>query len=75
MSITLFYLNYVFILFHGVHIFVADVLTRLRHEQGSEYRLSVLDLCSGKGGDLLKWRKGRISSLVCAGTVLPHYFI
>ena len=44
----------------------ADVLNKLRKEKGSECKLSVLDLCSGKGGDLLKWRKGRISSLVCA---------
>ncbi|KAJ7991992.1 hypothetical protein DPEC_G00289590 [Dallia pectoralis] len=28
--------------------------------------LSVLDLGCGKGGDLLKWKKGHISQLVCA---------
>ena len=28
---------------------------------------SVLDLCCGKGGDLLKWKEGRIRHLVCAG--------
>ena len=28
---------------------------------------SVLDLCCGKGGDLLKWKEGGISHLVCAG--------
>lgn len=26
----------------------------------------MLDLCCGKGGDLLKWQKGRIRKLVCA---------
>jgi len=29
--------------------------------------ITVLDLCSGKGGDLLKWKKGEIDYLVCAG--------
>ena len=29
--------------------------------------ISVLDLCCGKGGDLLKWQRGRIKTLVCAG--------
>ena len=33
-------------------------------------QVSVLDLGCGKGGDLLKWRKGHINHLVCAGTVL-----
>lgn len=30
-------------------------------------QVSVLDLGCGKGGDLLKWRRGGISHLVCAG--------
>ena len=29
--------------------------------------VAVLDLCCGKGGDLLKWQRGRIKKLVCAG--------
>jgi len=29
--------------------------------------IAVLDLCCGKGGDLLKWQRGRIKKLVCAG--------
>ncbi|XP_068724969.1 mRNA cap guanine-N7 methyltransferase-like [Montipora capricornis] len=28
--------------------------------------INVLDLCCGKGGDLLKWQRGRIKKLVCA---------
>lgn len=40
---------------------------------------SVLDLCCGKGGDLLKWREGRIEYLVCAGIVVSgatcEYFV
>lgn len=28
--------------------------------------LKVLDMCCGKGGDLFKWRSGRISHLICA---------
>ncbi|XP_031552460.1 mRNA cap guanine-N7 methyltransferase-like [Actinia tenebrosa] len=28
--------------------------------------IHVLDLCCGKGGDLLKWQRGRIRKLVCA---------
>lgn len=27
--------------------------------------ITVLDLCSGKGGDLLKWKKGNIDKLIC----------
>ena len=30
---------------------------------------SVLDLCCGKGGDLLKWKEGKIEYLVCAGDI------
>ena len=28
---------------------------------------TVLDLCCGKGGDMLKWKEGGIQYLVCAG--------
>ena len=28
---------------------------------------TVLDLCCGKGGDMLKWKEGGIHYLICAG--------
>ncbi|XP_059158129.1 mRNA cap guanine-N7 methyltransferase-like [Physella acuta] len=46
-------------------VLIGDTLNKLR-EQDYQKKLSVLDLCSGKGGDLLKWKKGRIHHLVCA---------
>ena len=46
---------------------LAETLRTIRDHKGSHHRLSVLDLCCGKGGDLLKWKKGNISKLVCAG--------
>lgn len=45
---------------------ISDVLTRVRKEQGSSKSINVLDLCCGKGGDLLKWKKGRIDKIICA---------
>lgn len=35
-----------------------------KHQRGSPLR--VLDMCCGKGGDLLKWRRGNITHLICA---------
>jgi len=46
-------------------VLIADTLGKLRQESGNK-PLSVLDLGSGKGGDLLKWKKGHINHLVCA---------
>ncbi|XP_022094534.1 mRNA cap guanine-N7 methyltransferase-like [Acanthaster planci] len=46
-------------------ICIADVLQRLR-TRDPRAELTVLDLCCGKGGDLLKWKKGQISRLVCS---------
>lgn len=45
---------------------VKSVLIRI-HLDLSRPRALVLDLCCGKGGDLLKWKEGGISYLVGAG--------
>nr|XP_046273181.1 mRNA cap guanine-N7 methyltransferase isoform X2 [Scatophagus argus]XP_046273182.1 mRNA cap guanine-N7 methyltransferase isoform X2 [Scatophagus argus] len=45
-------------------VLIGEILEQVRRA-GSQ-RLSVLDLGCGKGGDLLKWRRGGISHLVCA---------
>lgn len=44
---------------------ISDTLTEIRKRKPSDSRISVLDLCCGKGGDLLKWKKGRIDNLIC----------
>ncbi|EDO40546.1 predicted protein, partial [Nematostella vectensis] len=45
-------------------VLIGDFLNKIKRYN---YRdISVLDLCCGKGGDLLKWQRGRIRQLVCA---------
>uniref|UniRef100_A0A5S6QPH9 mRNA cap guanine-N(7) methyltransferase n=1 Tax=Trichuris muris TaxID=70415 RepID=A0A5S6QPH9_TRIMR len=44
---------------------IQDALNRVRREN-KVFRICALDLCCGKGGDLLKWKSGRIDHLVCA---------
>ncbi|KAK3576375.1 hypothetical protein CHS0354_018923 [Potamilus streckersoni] len=51
-------------------VLIGETLQTLKKERGHR-GIAVLDLCSGKGGDLLKWKKGDIARLVCtdiAGT-------
>jgi len=50
-----------------------DVITLVRKTKGRDDRVNVLDLCSGKGGDLLKWKKAEIDYLICAG--VRHVFV
>ena len=50
-----------------MHVFTADTLQRLKRERGHDKNITVLDLCSGKGGDLLKWKKGGIKKIICTG--------
>ncbi|XP_078365373.1 mRNA cap guanine-N(7) methyltransferase-like isoform X2 [Oculina patagonica] len=46
-------------------IIIGDCLDKIK--RGNSGRdIAVLDLCCGKGGDLLKWQRGRIKKLVCA---------
>ncbi|XP_077416827.1 mRNA cap guanine-N(7) methyltransferase [Vanacampus margaritifer] len=45
-------------------VLIGETVEKLR--DAGQRRLSVLDLGCGKGGDLLKWRKGGIGHLVCA---------
>ncbi|KAG5264847.1 hypothetical protein AALO_G00258690 [Alosa alosa] len=44
-------------------VLIGEILDKVRQRQRE---VSVLDLGCGKGGDLLKWRKGHINRLVCA---------
>ncbi|XP_055478710.1 mRNA cap guanine-N7 methyltransferase isoform X2 [Psammomys obesus] len=45
-------------------ILIGEFLEKVRQRKSRD--ITVLDLGCGKGGDLLKWRKGRIGRLVCA---------
>ncbi|XP_062342519.1 mRNA cap guanine-N7 methyltransferase [Osmerus eperlanus] len=44
-------------------VLIGEIMDKVRPNRR---QVSVLDLGCGKGGDLLKWRKGHINHLVCA---------
>ncbi|CAL8299547.1 unnamed protein product [Lota lota] len=44
-------------------VLIGEMVQQVRKRSGD---IRVLDLGCGKGGDLLKWKKGRIKHLVCA---------
>ena len=48
-------------------LFEGDTLKRLKSERDRGQSVTVLDMCSGKGGDFLKWKKGGVSKVVCTG--------
>uniref|UniRef100_A0A0K8RDU5 mRNA cap guanine-N(7) methyltransferase n=1 Tax=Ixodes ricinus TaxID=34613 RepID=A0A0K8RDU5_IXORI len=54
---------------------IREYINKRRSDKVDDAPFNVLDLGAGKGGDLLKWKKGNISYLVCAdiaGTSLEH---
>lgn len=41
-------------------------LGKMKQSNRHKTMVKVLDMCCGKGGDLLKWKKAGISHLICA---------
>lgn len=44
---------------------INEYLTKIKRNAPHGAPLKVLDMCCGKGGDLLKWEKGCITHLIC----------
>ncbi|XP_046414451.1 mRNA cap guanine-N7 methyltransferase [Neodiprion fabricii] len=45
---------------------ISEYLGKARQGKGHRAPFKVLDMCCGKGGDLLKWSKANITHLICA---------
>ncbi|KAG5324828.1 MCES methyltransferase, partial [Pseudoatta argentina] len=45
---------------------INEYVVKVRQGKSFGTSLKVLDMCCGKGGDLLKWKKANISHLICA---------
>lgn len=53
---------------------IGDIMDKIRRNNGRNCDITVFDMCCGKGGDLLKWKKSNISRLVCAGIASGRCF-
>ena len=45
---------------------INEYLSEIKEKQRHNSPIQVHDMCCGKGGDLLKWKKGNISHLICS---------